>query len=125
MRRTAVTGERGETLVAEYLRQRGFIITERNYHSRYGEIDIIAESREYILFVEVKTRKVGSLASPREAVDYHKRKKIALTASVYLSKAETELQPRFDVAEVVFSGAEGREEYKINYIENAFAPEVM
>ena len=125
MRRTAVTGERGETLVAEYLRQHGFIITERNYHSRYGEIDIIAESREYILFVEVKTRKVGSLACPREAVDYHKRKKIALTASVYLSKTETELQPRFDVAEVVFSGTEGREEYKINYIENAFAPEVM
>ena len=125
MRKTAVTGERGETAVAEYLKKRGFIITERNYRSRYGEIDIIAENREYILFVEVKTRKEGVAVAPRAAVDYHKQKRIALTAAIYLSKCESELQPRFDVAEVFACGTDGRKEFKVNYIENAFCPEVV
>lgn len=111
--------------MAEYLRRCGFAVVKQNFHSRYGEIDIIAESGEYILFVEVKTRKAGSLTAPCEAVDIYKQRKIALTAAVYMERSFCELQPRFDVAEVtVFENSE-HGEYKINYIENAFSPEVM
>ncbi len=123
MKQNKVTGIAGETLTAEYLKSRGFIITERNYHSRFGEIDIIAENEQYILFVEVKTRKAGALVSPAEAVDAVKQRKIAATAGVYLTRSFCELQPRFDVATITVQQTAGREEYKIDYIENAFVPE--
>ena len=63
------TGGEGEKRVANYLRQQGFAIVKRNYTCRYGEIDIIAENDEYILFVEVKTRKKDSLVSGEESVN--------------------------------------------------------
>ncbi len=115
------TGGMGESLTAEFLRKNGFVIVKRNYHCRYGEIDIIAENKEYIIFTEVKTRREDSLVSPAEAVDAHKQRRIILTAEDFLSKYETELQPRFDVAEVtVFKKSDGRDGYKLHYIKNAF-----
>ncbi len=123
MRITEKRGTAGEKLAAEYLKNKGFIIVERNFHSRTGEIDIIAENEQYILFVEVKTREAGAMVSPGEAVDLYKQRKIASTAQVYLSRSFCELQPRFDVAEITVLSSGKREEYKINYIENAFCPE--
>ena len=70
---------------------------ERNYHCPYGETDIIAEDGQYIIFVEVKTRKSGAMVEGAEAVDTVKRKKLAQTAQAYLSEHPSGLQPRFDV----------------------------
>ena len=56
-------GDRGEDYTARYLEKQGFHIVERNWHSRYGEIDIIAENEEYLLFVEVKSRQHGARGS--------------------------------------------------------------
>ena len=123
MNLTKKMGDKGEDLTAKYLRERGFIITKRNIHYRYGEIDIIAENAQYILFVEVKTRKNNAFVSGFSAVDIHKRRKIIATAEEYLSKSLTELQPRFDVAEITVFGEKERTEYKMNYIENAFSSE--
>ena len=115
------TGSTGERLTAEFLRKNGFVIVKRNYHSRYGEIDIIAENKEYIIFTEVKTRRELSLVSPAEAVDTHKQRRIILTAEDFLSKYETELQPRFDVAVVtVFKKTDDTDGYKLHYLKNAF-----
>lgn len=113
---TKELGNKGETLVAEYLRKKGFIISARNYHSRFGELDIVAENNNLILFVEVKLRSVKSLAKPREFVDYNKRMRIISTAEYYIYNNGVELQPRFDVAEVFLEG----EHLRLNYIENAF-----
>ena len=114
-------GKNGERLTAEFLRSKGCTVIKMNYHSRFGEIDIIAETREYIIFTEVKTRKEASAVSPAEAVDKHKQKRIILTAEDYLSKYETELQPRFDVAEVtVYKRKDGSDGYRLHYIKNAF-----
>ena len=63
------------------------------------------------------------LVSAAEAVDAVKQRKIAATAGVYLARSFCELQPRFDVATVTVRQKLGREEYKIDYIENAFVPE--
>lgn len=109
-------GDAGENFVAEYLKNKGFIISARNYHSRFGELDIIAENNEIILFVEVKTRALGSLALPKEFVDKNKRAKIIATAQYYISNNGVDLQPRFDVAEVTPTASGVR----LNYIENAF-----
>ena len=115
------TGKSGEDRVAAFLRSKGYKVIKRNYTSRYGEIDIIAEINEYIVFVEVKTRKANSLVSGAAAVDYHKQRRIMSTANDFLTKTECELQPRFDVAEVTVSKRlDGSDSYSLNYIKNAF-----
>ncbi len=114
-------GKSGEDRVAAFLRRKGFSVVKRNYQCRYGEIDIIAQNDEYIIFVEVKTRKQGALVSGAEAVTEAKKQRIMLTANDYISKTEISLQPRFDVAEVtVTAKSDGSAGYSLNYIKNAF-----
>ena len=115
------TGIQGEKRVAQFLRNRGFNVIKRNFQCRYGEIDIIAENSEYILFVEVKTRKQNALISGTDAVDSRKQSRITLAAQDYISKTLCEKQPRFDVAEVtVYEKSDGNLGYNLKYLENAF-----
>lgn len=115
------TGQEGEKRVANYLRKKGLAVIKQNYICKYGEIDIIAQDHEYILFVEVKTRKENSLVSGAQSVDSFKQSRILKTAEDFLAKTECELQPRFDVAEVtVFERKDGSTGYKLHYINNAF-----
>ena len=114
-------GAEGEKKVANFLRKKGCQIIKRNYQSKYGEIDIIAQDGEYILFVEVKTRKENSLVSGVEAVDAFKQRRITLTANDYMVKTECQNQPRFDIAEVtVFEKPDGSIGFRLRYIENAW-----
>ncbi len=115
-----VSGNAGEKFVAEFLKKKGFIISKTNFHSRFGEIDIIAENNEYLLFVEVKTRSQNSLAEPKEFVNTLKQSKIISTANYYLMYNPTTLKVRFDVAEVKLHENGGLQNVTINYIENAF-----
>lgn len=110
-------GKKGEDMVVSFLRKKGHTIIKRNYMCRLGEIDIIAEKDGVLLFVEVKTRKENAFVSPHEAVDAYKINRMTLTAEDYLSKTETTLQPRFDVAEVTVKTGGG---FTLNYIKNAF-----
>lgn len=112
------TGHLGETHVAKLLERRGFHILKRNYHCRFGEIDIIAENSQYIVFVEVKTRKKDGMVNPFEAITPAKQQKIVLTAGLYLTEHPVSTQPRFDAAAVY------TEKGKIvgeEYLENAFS----
>lgn len=77
----AMTGVYGELYAGRYLRDNGYSIVTANYHCRFGEIDIIASDKNYIAFVEVKTRDVGFVVSGKEAVDYGKRKRILATSN--------------------------------------------
>ena len=117
---TKAIGDKGESFAAKLYEKSGFTVTARNYHSRYGEIDLIAESKDTLCFVEVKTRKHTTLGTPAQAVDAGKRKKLTLTAMKYLGENECFKQPRFDVLEV------WQQDGKIthyNLIENAFYAE--
>lgn len=115
---TKTVGSKGEAIVSQYLKDKGYIITAQNYHSRFGEIDIIAETSEIIAFVEVKTRAIDSLSAPRESVDAKKQQKIRLTALQYMAHNFCDdLQMRFDVAEIIYEN----NTCKINYIEGAFS----
>lgn len=111
------TGKAGEDYTAQWLVNHGYQIVQRNYHSRYGEIDIIAANEEYIAFVEVKTRQSGALVSALESVTPQKQKRILLTAQIYLSESEPPLQPRFDVAAVTSLHGEP---FGLQYFSNAF-----
>ena len=115
------SGALGERFTAEQLQGQGYTILERNYHSRYGEIDIIAERSPYIVFVEVKTRRDSHLVSPLEAVTAAKQEKIRKTALCYLQEhpQAQSLQPRFDVSAVYTSG-DGKTVLRSRYLPDAF-----
>ena len=112
-------GNFGEERAARYLRRRGYRIVERNFRCRQGEIDIIAEKRGYLVFVEVKLRKNERFAEAREFVNAAKQRRILTAAQLWLAQHESSLQPRFDVIEV-YAPAGERGPVKIEHLENAF-----
>ena len=107
-------GDRGEELISRYLLDKGYDILDRNYRMRFGEIDIIAQIDDIIVFVEVKTRKSIQFGSAASSVTNKKQQRLKKAASSYLLKNNLiDKIIRFDVAEVYTSTNE------INYIENA------
>lgn len=115
-----LTGAWGEALAAEYLRKKGYKIIASGFHSRFGEIDLIAQNRKYLVFAEVKLRKSFRFAAAREYVDTRKQDKLRLTASIYLSQNPTKLQPRFDVLEIYAPEGTATVSPEINHLEDAF-----
>ena len=94
-------GNWGEVFAAEKMKELGCRVLARNFQTRYGEIDIIAQQGECICFVEVRTRSEDYMVSPVESITPAKREKIIASAQIYLQKNPTELQPRFDVFSIV------------------------
>ena len=78
-------GRTGEHLAANALAERGYHILERNFRCRHGEIDLIAEHEQDLVFVEVKTRRGTAYGRPEEAVTPPKQRKIMEVASYYLA----------------------------------------
>lgn len=110
----------GEQTVCRYLESKGCRVVATNYCIRGGEIDIIAEDGEHIIFVEVKTRRPDSMVGGLEAVTKNKQRLIIRTAERYIYDYKPELQPRFDVAEVI---AENGRVVRLRYLKNAFIKE--
>ncbi len=94
-------GALGEQFAADYLKTQGYRILERNFHTRYGEVDIIAQKDDILAFVEVKTRAATMLSSPAAAVTPAKQKKLITAALQYMQANPADLQPRFDVVAIV------------------------
>lgn len=114
------TGRIGEDAACAYLRLHGYAIAERNYRSRFGEIDIIACKNGTTAFVEVKTRGKSPLGTPAQAVDIYKQQKLIKTAKQYIMYRQlVDTDMRFDVIEVEMYGIHIR----INHIKNAFGDE--
>lgn len=76
-------GKIGEDMAVALLMNKGYRILDRNFHCRYGEIDIIALTQRTVVFIEVKTRTSTTFGSPVESITRHKLKAIASTAYVY------------------------------------------
>jgi putative endonuclease len=114
------SGKIGEDHAADLLIQKGYQIIERNYHSRFGEIDIIAQNKDYLVFIEVKTRDENYSVSPLEAVTAGKQKKLYKTALLYLQSHPTKLQPRFDVIGITTKDSNFAIK-SVEHIENAFS----
>ena len=114
-----MTGAWGEHIAREYLERRGYRAVETNFRTRFGEIDIIAAHGQYIVFVEVKTRKSDRFAAAREFVTPAKQARILAAAAEWLQRHPSALQPRFDVIEVY--GEEGAPlPPRLRHWENAF-----
>ena len=115
-----LTGRWGEAKAAEFLRKEGYRLIEMNYSCRWGEVDVIVENRQYIVFVEVKLRKSDAVARAAEFVDYRKQDRLRKTAAFWLSQHETEKQPRFDVVEIYAPQGINTKKPIINHMEDAF-----
>lgn len=115
--RKELIGAYGEHLAAKYLRNDKYRIKAANFKTYTGEIDLIAEKKGVICFVEVKTRQIGGMTAPADAVDIHKQENLKSAASVYLSRWAKTSEYRFDIIEVFL---ENEELVKINHIKNAF-----
>lgn len=109
-------GNIGEDIVSQYLEEQGYNILERNFSCKLGEIDIITQDKDEIVFIEVKTRRILSYGSPAESVNDIKKKHIYKAAEYYLyinNKLENFV--RIDVIEVYLND----KNYKINHIKKA------
>lgn len=120
MGRNNLCGAWGEALAAEYMRKKRYKLVATNYHSRFGEIDLILENSKYLVFVEVKLRKSGKFAQAMEYVDRRKQDKIRITAACYLAENPTKLQPRFDVIEIYAPQGMETVAPDIRHLEDAF-----
>lgn len=107
-------GRLGERLASDALEGRGYRIIERNFRCRAGEIDLVAEEGEDLVFVEVKTRRGSSYGLPEEAVNERKARKLQEVAGCYLDLHNlSECSWRIDVVAVQFSPAGRLEEIRV------------
>lgn len=113
-------GKWGEAIVAADLRKKGWSILASGYRCRFGEIDLIATDGKFLSFTEVKLRKNAAYGTAAEAVDRRKRERILATAQLYLAGHPSDLQPRFDVAEVYAPQGFETPSPTVRYVENAF-----
>ena len=91
----------GEELAARELASRGYAILERRYRTKYGEIDIVAEDGETLVFVEVRARATGEFGRAAESVDDRKKRKVTAMAVEYLARHHITNRPcRFDVVAI-------------------------
>lgn len=120
MGRNNIVGAWGEAVAADFLRNKKYKIIATNYRCRFGEIDIIAENRKYLVFAEVKLRKSDKFAAAAEFVDSYKQERLRSTAELYLSENPTRLQPRFDVIEIYAPEGTQTKSPLIHHLEDAF-----
>jgi putative endonuclease len=99
---TGETGRDAETLACDYLRARGLALVERNYRSRFGEIDLIMDDRDCLIFVEVRYRRQARFGSGAESVDQRKQARLIACARHYLMRHPGAAQRpcRFDVVAI-------------------------
>jgi putative endonuclease len=98
-------GEYGEKLAEEHLISLNYLISKMNWRCRSGELDIIAQDADILVFVEVRTRRMtGRFGSPQESVDIRKQRKVRETAQVYLNQYHKHnCKIRFDLISVELS----------------------
>lgn len=95
-------GKNGEKAAESYLKKQGYRILKKNYRTPVGEIDIIAEHKSVLVFIEVKSRTSAAFEHPFMAVTPRKQKKIAQTANYFLAKNTAgDREIRFDVVSVL------------------------
>ncbi|MGD0754411.1 MAG: YraN family protein [Bacteroidales bacterium] len=111
-------GQKGEDLAADYLKNTGFKILFRNWKWGKHEIDIIAENKDFVVFVEVKTRTDDYQMDPRTSITKDKQRSIIWAANGYLQKFNVDKEGRFDIIIIIKKG----DSYQIDHTENAFYP---
>jgi putative endonuclease len=111
-------GKKGEDIAADYLAEEGYKILNRNWRYGKDEIDIIAETDKFIVFIEVKSRSTSYFGEPEDAVDNQKQRFLVRAADAYVNQKEIDLEVRFDIISIIFE----KGKHTIRHIEDAFYP---
>ncbi|GGC26621.1 UPF0102 protein [Parapedobacter defluvii] len=114
------TGIQGEEVAVQLLKQQGYRIRCRNWRYKNLEIDVIAEERDILVFVEVKTRADAAYGMPYEFVDAAKQAKLVRAANQYIAANRYGGEIRFDVVSILYSKENNR--YNTRLIRDAFWP---
>jgi len=112
--KTSQQGQIAEDEACKFLQQHGLKLVEKNYRCRTGEIDLIMQDKEELVFVEVRYRAKSDYGSALDSVDQNKIQKVISAASHYVSKHQPDLPMRFDV--IGFDAS-----YKPKWVTNAFS----
>jgi putative endonuclease len=111
------SGTWGEEMALRYFLERGYELVERNYRTRYGELDLILRKNNTLVFVEVKLRRGSGFGGPLEAVTTRKQTTIRSLAEQYLSDRDLAFDTvRFDVVGILVEGNEPR----LQHVADAF-----
>ena len=89
-------GASGELLAARLLERAGLAIVERNFRTRYGEIDLVARDGDYLVFVEVRVRRTPGFGGAAHSITAAKQEKLRRAAAIYLARLHEEPACRFD-----------------------------
>jgi putative endonuclease len=112
-------GRKAEEAAAGYIQQQGYRLKERNYRCSLGEIDLIAEDGDCLVFIEVRSRKSAVFGLPQETVNWVKQRKLRKLAAYYLKRQnKLERKCRFDVVGILFDEQETVK--TLDLIKNAF-----
>lgn len=113
----------GEDLAAVYLREKGYVIIDRDWHSGHRDIDIVARKNDVYVFVEVKTRRNDDFGSPEQAIDREKQKNLCRAINHYIKYHHLENPIRFDIITII--GMIGSQNPVITHYENINILEVF
>lgn len=113
-----IKGKKGEQVAAEYLLSKGYHILEQNWQAGHLEVDIIASTDEFLVVVEVKTRKSATFGEPEDFVTKQKQNNLIRAANIYINKTGIGKEVRFDIVSVIA----GQDVSQVKHIENAFQP---
>ncbi|MGB5931665.1 MAG: YraN family protein [Anaerolineae bacterium] len=109
-------GRRGEELAASYLEKKGYLILQRNYRSGAGEMDIVAQEGDCLVFVEVRARSTREYGTPEESITPSKAQRLIEVAQGYLQEqGESAREWRIDLVAIQLRG----DFYRLNHVVNA------
>lgn len=111
-------GREGEELAANYLAKKDFTILERNWKSGKLEIDLIAETGKFVVFVEVKTRSSAFMDAPSQLIPVRKQKMLFRAADVFIKRKGIQKEGRFDAIFIV----KNDKTMNLTHMEDAFFP---
>lgn len=118
MKTSKQIGRLGEEYCLSYLIKKKYKILEQNWRYRRYEIDIIAQIKNYIIFIEVKTRKINYLISPETSISISQKKRITDAANDYIKKHKIDFEVRFDIIAITYDN----NSYHVNHFKDAFYP---
>ena len=112
-------GTLGEAAAGSFLKEKGYQILQKNYSVSAGEIDIIAEKEDTVVFVEVKTRSSDKFGAPEESVNEAKENNLMKAAEAYIEEKDIDMECRFDIVSIIMGG---NSTVSIEHFEHAFTP---
>ncbi len=111
-------GKQGEEIATTYLLKHGYKILDVNWRAGRNEIDIIAQDKDFLVIIEVKSRSNSTFTEPEEAVTRDKQNALIRAANAYIYRKNIMLDTRFDIISIIHN----KNETRVNHLQDAFYP---